>query len=50
MDKKFEEETGEAAWLRTYSEKYAEEREYLNPNYILWINNYIDKILKKNRI
>ena len=42
----FEKETGKQSWLPTWSEKFNEPREYLNPEYSEWLNRHInEKIL-----
>lgn len=45
----FEKETGKQVWLPTWSEKHNEQREYLNPDYCKWINNYIENIINDVR-
>lgn len=44
---KFEQETGKKAWLPTYSEKYQEDREYLNPEYCEWFHKYMEALIQK---
>jgi len=43
----FIKETGKQVWLPTWSEKYNEERFYLNPEYCEWLNNRIDNFINR---